>query len=38
MRHWPAGATFDPKELNTLRQYHSILQGHPDMNKTPAWT
>ena len=27
---------FDPKELNTLRQYHSILQGHPDMNKTPG--
>ena len=27
---------FDPKELDTLRQYHSILQGHPDMNKTPG--
>lgn len=27
---------FDPKHLNTLRQYHSILQGHPDMNKTPG--
>ena len=27
---------FDPKELTTLRQYHSILQGHPDMNKTPG--
>ena len=26
----------DPKHLNTLRQYHSILQGHPDMNKTPG--
>lgn len=25
---------FDPKHLTTLRQYHSILQGHPDMNKT----
>lgn len=24
---------FDPALLNTLRQYHSILQGHPDMNK-----
>ena len=23
-------------ELTTLRQYHSILQGHPDMNKTPG--
>ena len=27
---------FDPKLLATLRQYHSILQGHPDMNKTPG--
>ena len=27
---------FDPSHLNTLRQYHSILQGHPDMNKTPG--
>ena len=27
---------FDPALLNTLRQYHSILQGHPDMNKTPG--
>lgn len=27
---------FDPKYLTTLRQYHSILQGHPDMNKTPG--
>jgi len=27
---------FDPAILNTLRQYHSILQGHPDMNKTPG--
>ena len=28
---------FDPAELNTLRQYHSILQGHPDMNKVPGF-
>ena len=27
---------FDPKHLTPLRQYHSILQGHPDMNKTPG--
>ena len=27
---------FDPAHLNMLRQYHSILQGHPDMNKTPG--
>lgn len=27
---------FDRKELDTLRQYHSILQGHPDMNKVPG--
>ena len=27
---------FDPKILGTLRQYHSILQGHPDMNKVPG--
>jgi transketolase len=27
---------FDRKHLSTLRQYHSILQGHPDMNKTPG--
>ena len=27
---------FDPSELMTLRKYHSILQGHPDMNKTPG--
>ena len=27
---------FDPKHLTTLRQYHSSLQGHPDMNKTPG--
>lgn len=27
---------FDPKHLTTLRQYHSILQGHSDMNKTPG--
>ncbi len=27
---------FDPEQLLTLRQYHSILQGHPDMNKTPG--
>ncbi len=27
---------FDPGILNTLRQYKSILQGHPDMNKVPG--
>ena len=27
---------FDPAILNTLRQYHSILQGHPDKNKVPG--
>lgn len=27
---------FDPEHLKTLRQYHSILQGHPDMNKVPG--
>ncbi len=27
---------FDPALLNTLRRYHSILQGHPDMNKVPG--
>lgn len=27
---------FDPSILGTLRQYHSILQGHPDMNKVPG--
>lgn len=27
---------FDKEILNTLRQYHSILQGHPDMNKVPG--
>ncbi len=27
---------FDPALLGTLRRYHSILQGHPDMNKTPG--
>jgi len=27
---------FEVKELDTLRKYHSILQGHPDMNKTPG--
>ena len=27
---------FDKQELNTLRQYHSMLQGHPDMNKVPG--
>ena len=27
---------FDVKELDTLRQYKSILQGHPDMNITPG--
>ena len=27
---------FDEKELITLRKYGSILQGHPDMHKTPG--
>jgi len=27
---------FNKKELMTLRKYNSILQGHPDMNKTPG--
>ena len=27
---------FPLSELTTLRQYPSILQGHPDMNKTPG--
>ncbi|MFZ3129633.1 MAG: transketolase, partial [Desulfosporosinus sp.] len=27
---------FDKKELMTLRKYGSILQGHPDMHKTPG--
>lgn len=27
---------FDIKELNTLRKFGSILQGHPDMKKTPG--
>lgn len=27
---------FDKKELATLRKYGSILQGHPDMRKTPG--
>ncbi len=27
---------FDPSHLKTLRKYHSILQGHPDMRKTPG--
>lgn len=27
---------FDREVLQTLRQYHSILQGHPDMNKVPG--
>ena len=27
---------FDKEILSTLRQYHSILQGHPDMNKVPG--
>ena len=27
---------FDPAILNTLRQYGSILQGHPDMHKVPG--
>lgn len=27
---------FDKKELKTLRKFGSILQGHPDANKTPG--
>ncbi len=27
---------FDKSELMTLRKYGSMLQGHPDMNKTPG--
>jgi transketolase len=27
---------FDKSELKTLRKFGSILQGHPDMNKTPG--
>ena len=27
---------FDKGELKTLRKYGSMLQGHPDMNKTPG--
>lgn len=27
---------FPKSELKTLRKYHSILQGHPDMTKTPG--
>jgi len=27
---------FDPSNLTKLREYGSILQGHPDMNKTPG--
>lgn len=27
---------FEKAVLDTLRQYHSILQGHPDMNKVPG--
>ena len=27
---------FDKAELSTLRKYGSILQGHPDMHKTPG--
>lgn len=27
---------FDKSHLDTLRQHHSILQGHPDMHKTPG--
>ena len=27
---------FDPAALETLREYHSLLQGHPDMLKTPG--
>ena len=28
---------FDVSHLSTLRKYHSILQGHPDMNKVPGF-
>ena len=28
---------FDPEHLHTLRKYHSILQGQPDMNKVPGF-
>ena len=35
MRRCRAGGS-STKHLTTLRQYHSILQGHPDMNKTPG--
>ena len=28
---------FDVAHLSTLRKYHSILQGHPDMNKVPGF-
>ncbi|MBN1910053.1 MAG: transketolase [Pirellulales bacterium] len=27
---------FDPQHLDTLRKFGTILQGHPDMNKTPG--
>jgi len=27
---------FGRENLDTLRQYHSLLQGHPDMRKTPG--
>ena len=27
---------FDPAHLNTLREYHSFLQGHPDIKKCPG--
>ena len=27
---------FDKSHLSTLRKYGSILQGHPDMKKTPG--
>jgi transketolase len=27
---------FEMKHLDTLRKFHSILQGHPDMKKTPG--
>lgn len=27
---------FDKELITTLRQFHSILQGHPDMKKTPG--
>lgn len=27
---------YDPEHLSTLREYQSILQGHPDMKRTPG--